>query len=154
MRNKLLTTVILGAALLLGSCDRRKVYSHYEHLESAEWEKTDTVHFNIPRLKEPGNYLGSVGLRIENAYPYHQLAIEVNTQIVPGERLSKRSLNCDIIDESGTVMGSGISQYQYDFPVDILQLEEGDSLHVSVIHNMRREVMPNICDVGFTLTKQ
>ena len=73
---------------------------------------------------------------------------------MPGERLAKRSLNCDIIDESGTVMGSGISQYQYDFPVDILQLEEGDSLHVTVIHNMRREVMPNICDVGFTLTKQ
>ena len=48
MRNKLLTIMVLGAVLMLGSCDRRKVYSHYEHIESAEWEMTDTVRFNIP----------------------------------------------------------------------------------------------------------
>lgn len=66
----------------------------------------------------------------------------------------KRSLDCELIDNRGTIKGSGISQYQYEFPVDMLQLEKDDSLQVTIIHNMRRELMPNICDVGFTLTRK
>lgn len=154
MRNKLLTIMVLGAVLMLGSCDRRKVYSHYEHIESAEWEKTDTVRFNIPRIKVPGSYLGAVGLRIENSFPYQKLTLEVNTEIQPGGRLFRHSLDCELVDKQGTVKGSGISQYQYTFPVDVFQLQEGDSIYVTVIHNMTREIMPNICDVGFTITQE
>ncbi len=154
MRNKTLTIVTLGAMLTLGSCNRDKVYSHYVHIESAQWEKTDTVHFYIPHLKETGTYRGSIGLRIDNDFPYQKLALEVSTEILPEEQFIKHSFNCDIIDKHGTIKGSGISHYQYDFPTDVLHLKEGDSVHVTVIHNMKREIMPSICDVGFTVTKE
>ena len=152
MQNKLLTIMFLMAVLTISSCNRHKVYSHYVHIESAEWEKTDTIHFNIPPVKATGSYTSIIGLRIENGYPYQQLALEVNTEIQPGERLVKSSLNCDLIDKQGNIKGSGVSYYQYDFPVDVLELQEGDSIHVSVIHNMNREIMPDVYDVGFSLT--
>ena len=154
MRNKLLTIIFLGMTLAVVSCDRQKVFSRYEHIESSQWEKTDTVHFNIPHMQVAGTYLGTLGLRIESNYPYQKLALEVNMQILPSGQNVKRSLDCELIDNRGTIKGSGISQYQYEFPVDMLQLEKDDSLQVTIIHNMRRELMPNICDVGFTLTRK
>ena len=154
MRNSLLTILFLGMTLAVGSCDRQKVFSRYEHIESSQWEKTDTVHFSSPHMQEAGTYQGTLGLRIESDYPYRELALEVNMQILPSGQTLKRSLNCELIDKSGTIKGSGISQYQYEFPVDLLQLEKDDSLQVTIIHNMRRELMPNICDVGFTLTRK
>jgi hypothetical protein len=35
-----------------------------------------------------------------------------------------------------------------------LQLQEGDSLHVVVRHNMKREILPGIFDVGIKLLKE
>ena len=55
MRNKhLLTILILAVAAILTGCDRRTVYSHYEHVPLEGWEKIDTIFFEVPPVKEAG----------------------------------------------------------------------------------------------------
>jgi gliding motility-associated lipoprotein GldH len=63
-------------------------------------------------------------------------------------------LDCDLIDEHGNAMGQGVSQYQYRFPLKTLQLHRGDSLHVSVHHDMNREILPGITSIGIKLSKK
>jgi hypothetical protein len=38
--------------------------------------------------------------------------------------------------------------------VNTIRLNEGDSLHVLVKHNMKREIMPGITDIGLRVEKQ
>ena len=56
MRNKnLLAGLLLAfAVLIIGSCGQKKIYSHYEHLDNSEWDKSDTLHFGIPPVVEDG----------------------------------------------------------------------------------------------------
>ncbi|MBP7359673.1 MAG: gliding motility lipoprotein GldH, partial [Prevotella sp.] len=46
---------------------------------------------------------------------------------------------------------NGISYYQYNFNISHIELHKGDSIHVCIRHNMKREILPGISDVGFSL---
>ena len=59
-----------------------------------------------------------------------------------------------VIDQSGNSKGKGLSLQQYDFDIDEMQLEQGDSLHIRVAHNMKREILPGVVDLGFILIKK
>lgn len=63
------------------------------------------------------------------------------------------TLNCTLFDRKGAVKGQGISYYQYHFRVSELDLHEGDSIHITVRHDMKREIMPGIADVGISIGK-
>ncbi|MFQ9996553.1 MAG: gliding motility lipoprotein GldH, partial [Hoylesella buccalis] len=43
---------------------------------------------------------------------------------------------------------------QYAFDITSMDLHEGDSLHISVRHDMKREILPGISNVGVSLTKR
>ncbi len=64
------------------------------------------------------------------------------------------TLNCALIGANGVPKGQGIGYYQYAFDITSMDLQEGDSLHISVRHDMKREILPGISNVGVSLTKQ
>ena len=59
-----------------------------------------------------------------------------------------------LYDETGKERGNGISRFQNVIPLTDIQLEKGDSLRICITHNMRREMMTGISDIGFILTKK
>ena len=61
-------------------------------------------------------------------------------------------IDCDLISEEGGIEGDGISFFQYQFSIRDLSLHQGDSIHVSLTHNMKREIMPGVADVGLRLS--
>lgn len=61
------------------------------------------------------------------------------------------TLTCTLFDRKGAVKGQGISYYQYHFRVSELDLHQGDSIHITVRHDMKREIMPGIADVGISV---
>ena len=63
------------------------------------------------------------------------------------------TLDCELIDERGNAIGQGVGQYQYLFPLKTMQLHQGDSLHLSVHHDMKREILPGITGVGIKVRK-
>lgn len=154
---KVVASTVMGYCLMvivLTSCDFNTVYDKYDHTPIAGWEKNDTLTFDVPRMAHAGIYREELGLRINDAYPFMRLHLIVEQRLIPGERTRLDTLNCYLIDEDGNIRGQGVSYYQYTFPITQMQLQEGDSLHISIRHDMKREILPGIADIGIKLTRR
>lgn len=148
----------LGAALILSvlfaACNDKKVYDTFHHTPLAGWEKNDSLSFDVPKLKASGRYLSTLALRIDDEYPFMGLTLIVEQTVHPSHTKHVDTLNCALIGANGIPKGQGIGYYQYAFGVTSMNLQKGDSLHISVRHNMKREILPGISNVGVSLTKQ
>ena len=155
MTNKHWLLCILLAVCLFTACNQSlTVYYHYEDTPESGWEQYDQLTFDTDRLADDATYQEEVALRINNRYPYMQVRLIVQQTVYPSGLTTTDMLDCDLIDEHGNAMGQGVSQYQYIFPLKTLQLHRGDSLHVSVRHNMNREILPGITSIGIKLSKK
>ncbi len=144
---------MLLSGLLCASCTGNKVYDHYDHTPIAGWEKIDTLKFDVPPLKKSGLYATSMGLRINNSFPFISMTLIVEQTVLPANRTVIDTINCPLTDKNGRVRGKGIGLYQYRFPVSVMTLHENDSLHITVRHNMKREILPGVSDVGIELAR-
>lgn len=152
-RNRLIIATLLTVALTTVSCNRKTIYSHYEHTPISGWEKNDLLSFSLSPLPHDGLFREEVGVRINSAYPFMGLTLIVEQQIMPSGTTRSDTLWCKLIDNDGTIQGQGISYYQYSFHLCNLHLLKGDSLSVSIRHNMKREILPGISDIGLTLSQ-
>lgn len=151
--------IIMGAVMLFHSCSDTLVYDKYEHTPIAGWEKNDILSFDIPPLKTSGTYEQQLGLRVTGVYPFMGLTLIINQSIFPKGKLQgmektekSDTIQCDLIDKSGATKGQGISYYQYNFPINAYRFASGDSIHITVKHNMKREILPGISDIGIKMS--
>ena len=139
----------------MAACTDQTVYYHYEHTPESGWEKNDTLTFLTPPIAVEGQYIEDVGLRISGDYPFMALNLIVEqTVLKPHPSSLTDTLTCSLIDEEGNAKGNGISHYQYTFPLTTLRLAQGDRLRIAIHHDMKREILPGISDIGIRLTKQ
>jgi gliding motility-associated lipoprotein GldH len=154
MQNKALILILAMAGfLMMAACDRSVVYNHYEHVDNEGWERNDTMHFYVPPIKQAGTYHQQLMLRTNNQLPFLGISVIVEQDIYPVGRKLRKRINCKLVEQNGHVIGSGISCYQYTFDVDSVQLNEGDSLHMYVMHYMKQENMQGISDVGILISQ-
>lgn len=142
------------ALLLMTACDRKAVYSHYEPTPLEGWESNDTLDFFVGVVEHAGYYKESVGLRTTDDYPFTGLTLIVEQRVFPVYRERTDTLNATLVDPEGVIMGTGVGIFQYVFPLRRLYLNKGDSLYVTIRHYMKREILPGIHDVGFTLERE
>lgn len=140
-------------AFLMTACDRQTVYSHFEHTPVTGWERNDTLTFSVDALVATGRYEENLGLRINGSYPFMQLNLIVQHTVYPSMTTYSDTVCCRLIDKQGNAVGRGVGQYQYTFPVTKLHLLAGDKLHITVRHDMKREILPGITDVGIQIVK-
>lgn len=136
---------------VVSACGGGTVYDKFVSMPSDGLEKNDTAVFYVPPVASSGRYIREIGLRIAAAYPFTSLSLEVCQTVEPGHRVSVDTLDCRLYDDDGNVLGHGISVYQYGFALPDIDLQKGDSLHVRVRHVMKREILPGITDIGFSL---
>lgn len=145
------------ATIAFSACNHAKVYDEYAHTPIAGWEKNDTLSFEIPPMAVTGYYRQSLGLRTTGAYPFTALTLIVNQTIYPankGKRIEKTdTVLCQLINQHGENKGQGISYYQYNFPINIYKINRGDSIHIAIRHDMKREILPGVSDIGVKITK-
>ena len=84
--------------------------------------------------------------------PFLSLTLQVEQTIYPLAQTHRHNVECSLINENGHPTGTGISFYRYEFPVGKIELNEGDSIQIHIVHNMKREIMPGISDIGIRLT--
>jgi len=138
--------------LVLMACHLSTVYSHYEHVPVSGWERNDTLTFCIKPLKQEGTYREDIGIRINGTFPFMGLTLIINQQVFPSLESRKDTLSFDLVGEDGNAKGQGVNHYQYTLPLTMLTLNEGDSLCVRIRHDMKREILPGITDIGVSLT--
>src|SRR5574344_532423 len=140
MRKVIFTLFIL--TVILASCNGNKVYDKYDHTPIAGWEKNDTLNFDVPKMLTAGAYEGSLGLRINGAYPFTGLTLIIEQTILPERKTLVDTINCNLVNsKNGRAKGQGVSYYQYNYRIRDLDLKQGDSLHISIRHDMKREIL-------------
>lgn len=145
-----IVSVVMMAAVAV-SCATDTVYYSYAHTPVAGWEKNDTLTFNIPGMAAPGTYSQQVGLRMTSAFPFTSISLIVEQRIMPRGKVLTDTIKCPITDIRGNFLGDGISSYQYMFPLREVTLNKKDSIHVSIRHNMKREILPGVSDIGLKM---
>lgn len=141
------------AAVMLTACKQDTVYYHYEHVPVAGWEKNDTLVFDIPAMKDDGSYIQEVGVCISGDYPFMGLNLVVEQQATKSHEQRTDTLVCRLIDKQGNAKGRGVSQFQYLFHLNTLRLHKDERLRVAIRHDMKREILPGIADIGIKLSR-
>lgn len=148
--------ILFTVATALVSCNRKTVYDHYEHTPLTGWEKNDTLIYRMPAFKESGTYSEELGLRISDTYPFTSICIIVDQTVIPkdrdmGQRTLSDTIMCSLFDSDGSIKGNGVSLFQYGNHFNDISLEKGDSVEVRIRHNMKREILHGINDIGIRI---
>lgn len=146
--------ILVYCCLLLFACNEGKVYDRFQHTPLSGWEKNDTLTFDVPPMRQSGNYQAKLAMRINSSFPFKSLTLIVEQTVLPHRNKYVDTLDCELIGNNGIAQGRGISYYQYDFNITQLKLQQGDSLHIKVRHDMKREILPGISNVGITLIRK
>ena len=143
----------MSAVLLLTflSCNDNIVYYRYLSTPLSGWAKNDTLSFHLPKTQVEGKYSMDMCLRVSNSYPFTSLTLIVKKTFFPSMIISNDTIRCKLRDEKGVPRRQGVSYYQYSFHIDDLHLQQDDSLQVDIRHDMKREMLPGIGDVGILM---
>lgn len=154
--NKCFGTAFLALAVMAAmvSCRQRTVYDGYQSTPVAGWEKNDTLSFSVNRVDTAAVYHATLGLRTTDDYPFTSITLIVEQHTYPSDRIQKDTLNLRLTDDHGNATGKGLSFRQYTFDIGDVSLESGDSVHVRIRHDMKREILPGISDVGYELRRK
>lgn len=140
------------ALTTLTGCYRRTLYHHFEHTPLSGWERNDTLLFAVAPATESAVVQREVELRISGEFPFQRLTLVVEQTTLPANVFRRDTVSCDLIDQGGNVLGDGITLFQYRFALPDASVDEGDSLRIAIRHNMKRETLPGVSDVGLKLT--
>lgn len=154
MRKQLVFVFMAAMLIVLAACNRRLVYDKYVSTPVAGWEKNDTLSFEISPVDSAASYQSYLGLRITDAYPFTALTLIVEQHVYPRDEIKIDTVHCQLTDDRGNATGNGLSYHQYKFPITLMQLQHGDSIHVRVRHDMKREILPGVSDIGMSLRRE
>ena len=153
-KRTLLYIMSLALCCVLTTAGQQKaVYYHYEQTPLMGWDKNDTLSFALGPLSASGTYVQEIGLRISGEYPFTGLNLIVEQHGKAGQMLRVDTLVCNLINEKGNAKGNGVSHLQYQFRLATLALEEGDEINVKVRHDMKRDILPGISDIGLRMAR-
>ena len=147
--NKLKTTaaVIASAVCFLSSCTDDTVYFSYHPVDNERWEKSDDIKFSIVPSRYSGKCESFVVLRTNDRYPFKNLSVSVET-IIRDTVFTKR-----VDFEVGRKTNSSFRHNDLVMPVSQFSVNENDTLHIRIAHNMKQNVLQGITDVGVKITK-
>ena len=150
--------VAIIAAAAFASCFDKTIHYEYKGTDINGWNRKDSITFSIRPLEESSYYVEEIGIRANTEYPYERLHLIVRQEIVSTTDSTRCETITDevslpIYDEKGTPIGTGVNLLQYQIPLKTVKLQSGDSLQVSIIHNMRDSIICGISDVGMRVIK-
>ncbi|WPR72168.1 gliding motility lipoprotein GldH [Flavobacterium sp. NG2] len=99
--------LILLIAVLLISCDKKRVFDEYKSVGSA-WHKDSIVSFDLPELDSTQRYDLFINLRDNNNYPYNNLFLIVTLE-KPNGYTKVDTLEYEMAAPDGTLLGEGFT---------------------------------------------
>ena len=156
-RSYTLFIYIVGTVTILSSlfsCHEKITFSQYKAVDADGWDKTSHVVFTPSPIKSTTTYDQFVGIRINSRYPFLSLNLIVEQTISPSGKIYTDTIDCQMISENGEQLGKGNSLWVREFPLRSLSLHEGDSLSINIRHNMRRDILRGVSDIGFKMEKR
>ena len=139
---------------LITSCEPRTIYSRYLPVNESAWKRADTVTFCTDTVRHAGRHTLKCGVRLRRNYPYQNLALIIDRQVVRKKRTISRGMervSFQTITPKGAPTGDGGAIKLIETGMSDMTLAVGDSVVIRVFHIMAREDIPGISDVGITI---
>lgn len=148
--------VAIIAAVAFTSCFENTIHFEYKGTDIGGWNREDSITFSIRPLEESSYYFEEIGIRANVEFPYERLHLTVRQEVISTTDSTRRvtitdKVSLPIYDEEGKPIGTGVNLRQYQIPLKTVKLQAGDSLQVSIRHNMRDSIISGIADVGIKL---
>jgi len=99
--------LLLFVAVLLFSCDKKRVFDEYKSVGSA-WNKDSIVTFDLPVLDSTKKYDLYVNLRDNNNYKYNNIFLIVSLE-TPNGYTKVDTLEYQMAEPDGTLLGNGFT---------------------------------------------
>ncbi len=135
----------------LVSCQENTLVHEYKHTSPEGWDRTDTITFEIPPVAESGTYEVSLGLRLCNNFSYQDVHVTSEFHLEEPSMKKKDTVCVITSDKDGKLLGYGIAYHQYEQPYTKIQLRKGQHGKIKVYHNMNKEVLPYLTDIGICI---
>ncbi len=156
---------------LLVSCNNETVYHKFVNIEGGEWTKQNKFTFEAGSFDSDMTVEESVELRLwARDYPYGNISILVEQTLFPAKTKTVDTLTYVFSRRQGdketrrqgdretgrqgdkeTRSPDGPAFFQVSMPLKTLSLHKGDSLSVTLRHNMKCMALPGVVDVGVKL---
>lgn len=142
---------LLAAAGLVASCGEPR-YAVSELTCGPEgWGGADTLVLAADSLPAAGAYRLCFDLRTSATRPYPYRGLMLGVRVELPDTAWTDTVSCSLAAAAGDPSGSGVSVYQYEFPLDTLRLGGRPALRVRLYHLMRHDPLPGVVDVGAAL---
>ena len=83
MTKAIATIVLLIATIINISCDNSTIYNKYINADTRGWGKNEVMEYTIDSIAQTGTYNLTLGLRINNTYPFQNLNMLISQTIYP-----------------------------------------------------------------------
>jgi gliding motility-associated lipoprotein GldH len=150
--------LLMVAALLLMSCDKKRVFDEYKSVGTA-WNKDSVVTFELPQLDAKKAYNLYVNVRDNNAYPYNNMFLIVSLEH-PNKKIKVDTLEYQMTNPDGTLLGEGFSDIKENklFYKDKQQFTQKGIYKIHIKQAVRQTgkiegvaALAGITDVGFRI---
>ena len=150
------SSILLCLLLIaLVGCIGGVTFDQYVNIPSDGWRRADIVKFST-LIRDSADYESRLAMRIEGTFPYEGVTVIVEEKISKGRKEIKTerdTITCDFIDKNGNIKSSGISRFEYDFPIAETTIVKGCRADVSIYHIMNVDTIPGITEIGFVMKK-
>ena len=155
LRERICCVLAILSLLFLSGCTGNVAYNKYEGIPTRGWLRADTMKFEA-EIRDSATYESFIAMRIDNSFPYVGLSVIVEQSILHGKdkpKILRDTVNCELIDKHGNIKGSGLSRFQYEFPVTDIALSPDDKVTTKIYHIMNKDTIPSVTEVGYVLRK-
>lgn len=147
LKQVVLSLTVIALLVTFYSCFNSRIFYRFSPVDVAGWERNDTLRFMAPKYN--GSCVLTVYVRATSLYPYRNLSLKV----IDNGR--ERVANFALLDkENGQRRQKGIAATELSCFVGSIRLNQKHNNSILVVHNMQREILPGISDVGISLDQR
>lgn len=152
---RLATGILAGivCCLLVACLPPTRVYHRSETVHVDGWSSGDTLIFALDSLSQD-RYMMNVEVRYTVDYPYQDLWLVVQHNLVDSVHWMVDTLHCQLVDERGTIQGVGLSGlYQLQVPFKEIEVRKGACSPLVRLNHCMNGVLKGISDIGISLER-
>lgn len=142
---------VISCCMGLAACQQGVVYHVYQPVDNIAWERTDTLHFDCPRLADGGRFRCSVGIRFQEQMPYRDVNLVLEHRI--GNEHQRDTLSLMLTDDDGKWLTQGVALHEYEAEAATIEVPATATVELLIYHIMPRQSLTGLTEVGLKIEK-
>lgn len=139
---------------LLTACHTETVYHSYSHTPSVGWDRGDTLVIRPLRIDSTDEYTEELTLRTSNDFAYDRLCVVVEHIVLPRGRTTYDTVTLNTSEQAEEIESRGVSRHQFSATLPPRYYVKGDSIITYIHHNMKRQTIQGVSDVGLKISHE